>query len=174
MAHYGEIGKRVYLRLTLMNVYHYFKPHPFYRGRDIEAEILKFSDEDGNTFVCYTSSVLGIETVGDNNECYFDPVNKNDTCIVKATIKDHREYKGELQTVINRVKVCEIDHAPTEEELAELQMKSLKDGDVVKKVTYRDYKTKYSDCEKVIGSYEVEFGKSYITIIIRNGYTIKG
>ena len=59
-----------------------------------------FKDENGNKLVWKTSSSLGHWENGEWN-----PLEDGITVKVSGTVKDHSEYNGEKQTVLQRVKV---------------------------------------------------------------------
>lgn len=175
----GEAGKRLTLRLTLKNEYTYTDYAFSYYGT--EKYIYTFEDADGNVFVWKTGSLLGydyevtVETKkGTRSDIRFDGVRKGDSAEIKATVKDHSEYKGTKQTVLTRVKVISIDHIPTKEEVdkkqAEDQKASLKGGDFIwSRMPYRQYKEHYADCETIKGSFRYENTRPYIDVIIREG-----
>ena len=141
------------------------------------VHIYKLQDEDGKIYVWKTTGLLAKE-----ERIYRDGVDWDcvTTCIpvdsvikIKFSIKEESEYKGEKQTVIQRVKVLEIIYkAQTEEEKREVykenQLDSLQEGDFIwKRMPYRQYKNHYADCEKIIDSYNCEEGT--IDVIIRAG-----
>lgn len=57
--------------------------------------LVKFVDENGNSLVTFSSS----------QSCW--DVNEGDDVLITGTVKDHREYQGEMQTVLTRVVVEE-------------------------------------------------------------------
>ena len=171
---FGEIGKRYELTLKLVKE---FEVASFF-GYNQFTNIYIFEDSDGNQFVWKSSAVLGIDHKIRREGCdwfdiEFEGVRKNDTALVKATVKAHNEYKGTEQTELSRVKVISIDHAPTKEELTAKklaeQMASLKDGDLIWKMPYRQYKEHYADCETVAGSFTEGVNHPTIEVIIRAG-----
>ena len=171
-----EIGKRINLTLTLVGE---FKFNSYFGYRTIENTVYKMQDEDGNVLVWKTSSgILGIDVLNEQGDMIgFNGVHRNDRFTCKATVKEIGEYKGEPQTVLTRVKVLSIDHAPTKREIdeqkAQEQLDSLGDGDIVWRMPYKQYKEHYSDCETVAGSFDN--GEQYhtrtatIKVIIRAG-----
>ena len=68
--------------------------------------IYSFKDEVGNTLVWKTSSVMMLDGFDRNGNNRF--VNKGDQIRIKATIKDHSEYRDEKQTILTRVKITEM------------------------------------------------------------------
>ena len=172
--YFGEIGKRYELTLKLIKELE-FASH---FGYNQITNIYIFEDADGNQFVWKSSANLGIEREVSRKGCdwvdlQFEGVRKNDTAIIKATVKEHSKYKGKEQTVLTRVKVISIDHAITKEELNERQaaeqMASLQDGDFVWKMPYRQYKEHYADCETIAGSFSEGVNHPTIEVIIRAG-----
>jgi hypothetical protein len=86
-AHFGEIKKREEFTLTLMKL-------NYYKGQFGLIEIHNFTDETGNKAVWFSSGNSNMKAGG--------------TYRVKATVKDHKEFRGEAQTYLNRVSVVEI------------------------------------------------------------------
>lgn len=84
--HVGQIKERLELTLTLNKVFSVDTNFGI-------ADIMLFSDEQGNVFKWFTTSAAQSEWP------------KDAMFRVKATIKDHCEYKGVKQTAINRVKL---------------------------------------------------------------------
>lgn len=84
----GEIGDKVELTLTFKD-YFTFETHYSYYGE--LNFIYKFADDNGNTVTWKTSKAMELE--------------RGEQYIVKGTIKDHNEYKGDKQTVLTRCKV---------------------------------------------------------------------
>jgi len=80
----GEVKERKVFTLTVKAV----KPIDGFYG---VTYLYKFADENGNTFVWFSSKEQGFEI--------------DSTYTVKATIKEHKEYNGEKQTYITRGKV---------------------------------------------------------------------
>ena len=168
--YFGEIGKR-YNEMTLKFVkqFEYSIPYGYPNG---VGYINVFEDADGNTFVWKTSTIMSTESVDKRGNCFTEFVRRNDTVVVKATVKDHKEYKGTEQTILTRVSVVRfVDRAPTKEEILakkrEDQLLTLTGKDFVWRIPYKQYKEHYSDCETVAGSYDCE--DSTIEVIIREG-----
>lgn len=179
---------RTELTVTVKYIYTYSVPT--YNGyRTEDRYIYTFIDEDGKTYVWKTGVFAGMEVedpkgwiIYEDKTCRFDPINNGDIIRIAATIKGESEYKGQPQTVINRVKVLErIFKAKTREEIkaekeaekevrkAE-QLASITDEDLVWTMPYRQYKEHYSDCETVIDSFtRHRSGANTITVIIRAG-----
>ena len=173
--HIGTVGQRLTLTVTLKNRYCYTTYYT-YKGED--NYIYTMEDAEGNQFVWKTTNLLGMDNEvsvetkhGVRTEWVWDGVRNGDTAVIKATVKEHGEYKGTEQTVLTRVKVLSISHIPTKEEREqkkrEDQMDSLKGGDFIWKMSYRRFKEHYADCETIAGSYDRE--KAEIEVIIREG-----
>jgi hypothetical protein len=137
--------------------------------------IYSFEDADGNVYIWKTTAIMGMDKEvpiknGDSRWEY-DFVNNGDTAVVKATVKEHSEYKGTEQTILSRVTVKSISHVPTKYEINEQrrieQLKTLAEGDFVWHMPYRQYKSHYADCETLANSYSRE--DVTIGVIIRKG-----
>lgn len=166
-----SIKKRVSVTVTLTNEYHYVDDTYSYYGTD--KYIYTFKDEDDNMLVWKTSTVIGMD---DDNDFYgWVPVRVGDEIKITATVKEFSEYKGEPQIVINRVKVnAIIKKALTKEEKEKIkkneQIASLTADDFLWNMEYRRFKSHYSDCETLAGSFEKHDGEpATITVIIRKG-----
>lgn len=170
---------RIELDVKFIKESHYDRPGYGYRNSYETVWVYKFQDSDGKIYVWKTTNILMRDEMdGDYHIMYTkdrSEVIPNVGALIKirASVKGESEYKGEKQTVLTRVKVVEIiENAISEEEKREAyklsQIKSLKEGDFIwKKMPYRQYKNHYSDCEKIIDSYDVENGT--IDVIIRDG-----
>lgn len=86
--HVGTVGKRQEFTLT-------FKGAHFFDGFYGTVGIYCFEDADGNDLVWKTTSCADVNNLD----------HKGLTFVVKATVKDHGEYRDAPQTVINRVKI---------------------------------------------------------------------
>ena len=134
-----------------------------------------FKDELGKTYIWNTTSFLYKE-LPDESRIY---PQQGDVVKIQGFIKKESEYKGEPQTELTRVKLLEVvERMVTYEEKQamkrEEQLASLKDGDFVWNMPYRQYKAHYSDCETVAGSFRARQNASYdtpatISVIIREG-----
>lgn len=150
----------------------------YFGYRASETHLYKMQDEEGNVLVWKTGSWLKQETLigeGEEKEVRDYFVREGDTIRIKATVKALGEYKGEKQIELQRVKVEEIvSKALTEEEKAaikkEAQIASLKDGDFVWVMPYKQFKEHYADCETLEGSFvRHRDGSTTIEVIIRDG-----
>lgn len=103
----AEPKKRLGLTLTLVNDYVYEGCSYSYYDSGIR-HIYTFRDEDGNCIVWKTQKVI---------DCYDEESDEwteaevGDTIKMKATVKEHGEYKGTRQTVITRPKIAAISKA---------------------------------------------------------------
>ena len=166
----GEIGRRIELEVKLI------KENSFksYFGFNEITTIYTMEDADGNVFVWKTSSYLKLDTENSRGDIVADLPRRGDRITLKATVKEHNEYKGTRQTVLIRVKVTAISHAKAELDAARAseQLASLKEGDVIWRMPYKRYKDHYSDCETIAGSYRdgrTHGGYASIEVIIRAG-----
>lgn len=100
----AEPKKRLELTLTLVNDYVYEGCSYSYYD-DGTRHIYTFRDESGNCYVWKTQKVI---------DCYDEQTEEwtdaeiGDTIEMKATVKEHSEYKGTKQTVITRPKIAAI------------------------------------------------------------------
>ena len=109
----GSVGDKVTLDVTLAFEATY-EVSSFSGYGVTEMTVYGFKDEAGNVFIWKTGSVLCVEKEV-KGRLVFDYAHKGDRVRIKATIKDHSEYKGTKQTVLTRVKLVEfIDKAQEE------------------------------------------------------------
>ena len=165
MAHIGEIKERLTIRVMLRGDYEFATT---FGWRETTKHIYTLVDAEGNVFVWKTASVIGI----DEDDERWRAVHIGDIIEMKGTVKEHSEYKGTPQTILTRCKVTKIlEKAPTQEEKEEAkrkeQMASLKEGDFIYEMPYRQYKGAYDDCETLAGSFDSEMGT--VKVIIRKG-----
>lgn len=99
----GEVKKRLDLTLTLVNDYEYYGRSYSYYDKG-ERHIYTFRDERGNCIVWKTSNPLGIWVDGKWVEADIESI-----VTMRATVKEHGEYKGIKQTVVTRCNVTSID-----------------------------------------------------------------
>ena len=85
--HIGEVGDKVTLTITVERIV--VLKSEFYGDNYITIA----TDEQGNTIVYKGRTDIG---------------GKGDTCTIKASVKDHTEYNGVKQTLIQRPKVLEV------------------------------------------------------------------
>lgn len=99
----AEPKKRIDLTLTIVNDYEYVgRSYSYYD--DGTRHIYTLRDEDGNCIVWKTSQPMGM---WDEDDRWVD-ADEGDTVTMRATVKEHGEYKGTKQTVITRPKIAEI------------------------------------------------------------------
>lgn len=178
MAYIGNIGDKIQIEVTVDKVIAYEARNPFsYYDNVQEKYIYVLSDKDGNILVAKPSyGCLGIDVILANAYSYGrQNMGKGDKWIIKATVKDHTLYKETEQTVLARVKCVECTlHVPTYEErqaekaeqdriAREKQIAGLSDGDIIKTMPYKQYKSHYSDCETLAGSYFQPMGYDWQT-----------
>ena len=88
----GQVGDKVDMVVT-------YKFKAEYETQYGTMHIFSMKDEAGNTLVWKTTGWLDPDN---------DNTNKGDKIRIKATIKEHNEYRDEKQTILTRVKVLEI------------------------------------------------------------------
>lgn len=179
------------IEVTVKGIYSYEAPAYAY-GYETKY-IYTMQGADGTIYVWKnTTSLLGYEEVTDSENEYYsinakgekvrwNRINRGDVITISATVKGEDEYKGEKQTIVNRVKVhgrtfkaktpeeIEAERKEKREQEKQEQLDSIGKNDLVWKMPYRQYKKHYSDCETVIDSYESNNGNKTIKVIIREG-----
>ena len=88
----GTIGEKIEVQVVYLGS-PYFTVRDMF-GREETRYIHSFRDENGNKIVWFTGSGLGKYNLEEGQRV-----------IIKATVKDHREYKEEKQTKVIRLKV---------------------------------------------------------------------
>ena len=157
----GSVGDKITVEVT-------FSREVSFETQFGTQYIYFFKDEAGNTLAWKTSAMLWIDDLDENGNNIF--IRKGDKIRFTATIKEHSEYKGEKQTMLQRVRKIEMiakKEEETDEQKAEEQMASLEEGDQTWTMPYRQYKDHYHDCETVAGSYDED--NRTIKVIIRAG-----
>lgn len=111
----GKEGSRMELELTLVRVYEYERQaYGYSYGYHPETvHIYTLADAEGNCFVWKSANHLGVDIVKEvckdgSERLDWVPAEPGDKVRMKATVKEHNEYKGIKQTVINRPKVKEV------------------------------------------------------------------
>lgn len=90
----GEVGKRMEFPVTVERVASYVRPS--FSGRGMETVwIVSMRTTDGNAIVVKSPSFYGHE--------------KGESFTLRATVKEHSEYRGEKQTVMMRPAVIEAE-----------------------------------------------------------------
>lgn len=109
----GQVGDKIEMVVTVAFETSY--EYPSFRGHGMdEMKVYGLKDENGNLLIWKTNSgYLKIEKEIWNEDhtksiIESDFAHKGDKIRIKATIKDHKEYKEQKQTIINRVKTLEI------------------------------------------------------------------
>lgn len=92
----GNVGDKITVDVTIKRISS-FDTHFSYHGET--QWVYKFEDKDGNIYIWKTSTGLDKEVNG-----HLRPMEENDTCKISGTIKDHKEYRGEKETILTRVK----------------------------------------------------------------------
>lgn len=170
---------KITAKVTIVGEY---KFATFFGHRMQENTIYKMADEGGKVYVWKTASALRIDHVDESGRCFSEFMNKGDIITISATVKGEEEYKGEPQTALTRVKVLSREYAAEtpeekaarkEREVKELeaeQRASISGGDFIRRMTYKQYKERYADCETVAGSFEqAPHQVATIEVIIREG-----
>lgn len=85
----GTVGDKIQLKVKYLTQFIYHTNYSYYGETHF---IYKFSDENGNTLIWDTSSCQELK--------------EGDSYTIKGTIKDHSEYKGDKQTVLNRCRIA--------------------------------------------------------------------
>lgn len=100
-TYFGNVGDKVTLAVTLV-ARRWFE-RPSFKGYGTDTVwVYTFTDEIGNRFVWKTTSGLPAE-IDENIDEYIE---KHTPLTIKATIKEHSEYDGYKQTLLNRVRVA--------------------------------------------------------------------
>lgn len=177
----GTIGDRITADVKMVSIFEY-KDYKFsYYGAT--RYIYTMRDDAGNVLVYKSGAYLAIKT-GDKDR-WGNPVEtgirRGDKISISGMVKDHSEYKGTKQTVLQRVRVkALVERQPTKQELEdkkrEEQIASLADGDFRWRMPYKQYKEHYSDCEILAGSFDDgcdshgrKIAETTVEVIIRDG-----
>lgn len=177
----GTIGDRITADVKMVSIFEYQDYKFSYYGAT--RYIYTMRDDAGNVLVYKSGAYLAIKT-GDKDR-WGNPVEtgirRGDKISISGMVKDHSEYKGTKQTVLQRVRVkALIERQPTKQELEdkkrEEQIASLADGDFRWRMPYRQYKEHYSDCEILAGSFDDgcdsrgrKIAETTVEVIIRAG-----
>ena len=105
----AEPKQRIDLELTLVRDYSYERKTYRSNYYTETAHIYTLADADGNCYVWKTANPMKAERwEGDDliEETYAEP---GDKVTMRATVKEHGEYRGVKQTVITRPKVKEVE-----------------------------------------------------------------
>ena len=95
-SYVGEVGKRLELTVTFKGTKSWKIPDRFsYRGGEITQVMYIFEDAQGNTLIWKTTG-YGLD---------YEEYPEGCTLTLRGTVKEHKEYKGIKQTVLQRVTV---------------------------------------------------------------------
>lgn len=177
----GTIGSKVTTDVKMVNIFEYQDYKFSYYGTS--RYIYTMQDNEGNVLVYKSGAYLTYKT--DEKDQWGNPVEigirRGDKINISGTVKEHGEYKGKKQTVLQRVRVKDlIEHPPTKQELEdkkrEEQITSITDGDFRWRMPYKQYKEHYSDCEILAGSFDDgcdshgrKIAETTVEVIIREG-----
>lgn len=177
----ADIGSKVTAEVKMVNIFEYLDYKFSYYGTS--RYIYTMQDNEGNVLVYKSGAYLTFKP-GDKDQ-YGNPVEigirRGGKISISGTVKDHGEYKGTKQTVLQRVRVkALIERQPTKQELEykkrEEQIASLADGGFRWRMPYKQYKEHYSDCEVLAGSFDDgcdshgrKIAETTVEVIIREG-----
>lgn len=100
----GDLKQRLELPLMLLGEHGFERA--CYCGYGYEwVRIYRFVDKQGNVFVWQTTSVL---VWWDEEANEYRSIEPGMTCVLRGTVKAHKDYRGENQTVLTRCKVQSI------------------------------------------------------------------
>ena len=103
----AEPKKRIDMSLTLVSVYEY-EAAKFSYYDSSTGYIYTLRDGDGNCIVWKTKNPLAMWAEDESGREEWLEAEVGDTIEMKATIKEHGEYKGTKQTVVTRPKIAQI------------------------------------------------------------------
>ena len=137
--------------------------NPFSYSRWDTIQVHIFEDREGRKYVWKTNTWPSIEA---GNIYKFE-----------GNFKEEKEYKGEMETILTRCRNFELVEEMKKVKIPVLtrqdQMKTLQDGDELVTMPYSRFKQHYSDCEKLVGSFEAhgcgQGAEMLITVIVRKG-----
>lgn len=101
----GNIGDKLQLTVKVERIVSYEAPSYAGFGTEIKR-IYIMADENGNKFVWNTGAGLGKTGTDKNGNEYYIPVDEGEEIKIKGTVKGFDAYKGERQTVLQRVKLA--------------------------------------------------------------------
>lgn len=141
--YYGEVGQKIEIEVTYTGCFTIDTAYGY-------LTFYKFDTDDGAHLIWKTSGNLGGESI---------QILEDDRITIKATIKDHREYKGIEQTELQRVKVtkggvkmCNV--ATTHEEWVEVKkaQKTMSNEEYDRFLRKLYIKKNAEECEKIMES----------------------
>lgn len=106
----AEPKERIDMELTLVRDYQYERQaYGYSYGYHPEtAHIYTLADAEGNCYVWRTTNDIDIEWYDEDDEWHCITAELGDKVTMRATVKEHGEYKGIRQTVITRPKIKEV------------------------------------------------------------------
>ena len=93
----GEVGQKITVDVTIDKISSFDTHYSYYGG---VSYIYRFKDEEGNIYIWKTSNSIDKES-GDS----LVPMGEGDKLTITGTVKEHKEYKGEKETILTRCKV---------------------------------------------------------------------
>lgn len=104
----GEPKQRTDMELTFVREWSYER-HTYRSNYYTEwFHIYTLADDEGNCYVWKTTNDLDVEWYDEDGKWHCDAAEPGDRVVLKATVKEHGEYKGIKQTVITRPKIKEV------------------------------------------------------------------
>lgn len=102
--------KRIDLTLTLVNDYEY-EGTKFSYYDTARCHIYTFRDADGNCVIWKTKNAILHDWEDEDGHFHTTMAKVGDKVTMRATVKEHSEYRGTKQTVINRPTIKDIEKA---------------------------------------------------------------
>ncbi len=158
----GNVNDTINVTVTVKNIFGYSTKYGY-------VNVYICEDIDNNIFVWKTSKHLGVY---DEDNFWYN-IKRRDQINLVGKLKEHKVYRDQEQNILTRCKYSLITKGLSQEEIDEMekqkQIESIVPGlDEMIEVTYKEYKEKYSDCETIKNSFHRDFGRAYISIIVRN------
>lgn len=107
----GQIKERLKglnLTLNFKTTFESSRPARYSGWYDDTKYFYSFTDDAGNIYTWTTGSPAGIEGEDEKGHYQFTPIQIGNKVLIDGTVKDHKEYKGDKQTVLTRCKIKEI------------------------------------------------------------------
>lgn len=139
------VDSKVNVTVTLANIFKFDVPAFNNPYRAITKRIYKFVDADGKVLVWKTTGFLSVAGKIPEPE-------KGSVVTISGKVKGFSTYKDEDQVELERVKLIEVV-VSVEKPVKVAKVVEIKDTDKVWKMTYKNYKMHYADCEIVPGSF---------------------
>lgn len=102
--------KRLDMVLTLVNDYEYEGTRYSYYDT-ARCHIYTFRDSEGNCVIWKTKNIILHDWEDEDGHFHTDVAEIGDKVTMKATVKEHSEFRGVRQTVINRPAIKDIEKA---------------------------------------------------------------